>query len=300
MFEEIELLGKKIKIKNYNCSINKDIFQREKIKLNLYIKINDECNAQCLYCSNHNMKNNGKLDIEKLTFLLKELKKQDLINRISITGGEPMLNFELLNNVINSVFEVIPNAFLTINTNGFNLKNILNLDEIDKIEGVHISRHHYDDVKNNEIFGIKVAGYNDIKKVMEMLSNKRLIRLNCLLLKGNIDNIDEVNKYLEFASLLDVFRVGFVSLMKVSDYCKENFIDFNNVFNKDCINTNILRHYYDQNICECINGAYISDEGKIIEYYARMTKELNCDYARQLVYTSDNKLTLGFGKEIII
>ena len=69
------------------------------------------------------------------------------------------------------------------------------------------------------------------------------------------------------------------------------------VFNKD---KNVLRHYYDKNICECINGAYISNEGKIIEYYARMTKELNCEYARQFVYTSDNKLTLGFGKEIII
>ena len=122
------------------------------------IKINDECNARCQYCSNHN------------------------------------------------------------------IKNILNLDKIDKIEGIHISRHHYNDIKNNKIFGIDVASCDDIKKVMEMSNNKRLIRLNCLLLKGNIDNIEEVN--------------------------------------------------YGKNICECINGVYVSDEGKVIEYYARMTKEL--------------------------
>lgn len=45
---------------------------------------------------------------------------------------------------------------------------------------------------------------------------------------------------------------------------------------------------------------YISKEGEFIEWYARMTKELKCDYTRQFVYTSDNKLTTGFGKEIII
>ena len=88
--------------------------------------------------------------------------------------------------------------------------------------------------------------------------------------------------------------------MKINDYSKENFVDFNDVFEKDKMNPSTFVHFYDSNICECINGVYISKEGKFIEWYARMTKELKCDYTRQFVYTSDNKLTTGFGKEIII
>ena len=38
---------------------------------------------------------------------------------------------------------------------------------------------------------------------------------------------------------------------------------------------------------------------KNIKGYARMTKDLNCDYARQFVYTSDNKLTAGFGGKVL-
>ena len=119
-------------------------------------------------------------------------------------------------------------------------------------------------------------------------------------MKGNIDSIEEVEKYLDFAGELGIFRVGFVSLMKVNAYSRENFINFNDVFKIESMNPKTYMHFYDRNICECINGVYVSNHGKFIEWYARMTKELNCEYTRQFVYTSNNKLTTGFGKEIIL
>lgn len=300
MYEEIELYGKTIRIKNYSCSSNPSSFNRERMKLNLYIKITDSCNAKCKFCSNRDMQDSGKLDLLKLRAILIELNQRNLLNRISITGGEPLLQMELLNCVINLIYEIIPNAMVTINTNGYHLRKVVKLDAIDKIEGIHISRHHYQDEQNKEIFETDIASIEDIKYVMKKVENKKLLRLNCLLIKGKIDCLEKVQKYLDFAGELGIFRVGFVSLMKVNEYSRENFINFNDVFKIESMNPKTHLHFYDRNICECINGVYVSKQGKFVEWYARMTKEMKCEYTRQFVYTSNNKLTIGFGKEIVI
>ena len=299
-YEEIELYNEKVKIKNYYCSSNPNIFEKGNMKLNLYIKITDSCNANCKFCSNSNTKDSGNINLDKLKDVLIYLNSKDILNRISITGGEPLLKMDLLNDVLNLVFEIIPNSKVTINTNGYNIKKVLDLDSINKLYGIHISRHHYSDEVNNKIFGIEVASTDDIKYVMDKVNNKQLLRLNCLFIKDYIDDMNSIYEYLEFASKLNIFRVGFVSLMKINDYSKENFIDFNNIILKESNKNKNVSHYFDKNICECINGVYIANNGNFIEYYARMTKELNCEYSRQLVYTSDNKLTTGFNKKSLI
>jgi len=300
MFEEIELFGTTVKIKNYFCSANPNQYEKKDIKLNFYIKITDACNAKCLFCSNKEMQDDGHIDFDKLEYVLQYLHAKNLINRISITGGEPLLNIDTLNKVINLIYEVIPASLVTLNTNGYNIRRVLELDNINRLEGIHISRHHYDDVINHQIFKVDVALTEDIKFVMDKLENKHLLRLNCLLANNYINNIDQVQKYLEYASQLNIFRVGFVSLMPINDYSKKHFISFNEVFSNLPSTFLSSGHYYDHQICECINGVYIAKNGNLIEYYSRMTKELNCDYARQLVYTSSNKLTTGFGKDSLI
>ena len=134
MYEEIEIFGEKIRIKNYLCSSNPNKIKKQNAKLNLYIKINDACNAKCEFCSNRDMQDMGNINLEKLEYVLDYLNKRNLLNRISITGGEPMLKLDLLNKVANLIFKVIPNAMVTINTNGFNLRKVVNLDSINKID----------------------------------------------------------------------------------------------------------------------------------------------------------------------
>lgn len=300
MIKEIKLFNEIIPIKNYLCSNAPDNIVIGKYNFNLYIKITDYCNAKCKFCSNQSSKpGKEKLDLDKLEIVLKELKNKKMLNRISITGGEPLLYIDRLNNILNKVFEVIPDARVTINTNGINFSEIKKLDSLSKLEGIHISRHHWDDKINDQIFGVKTAKNEDIKSLYDSVDNKKLIRLNCLLIKDYIDCKDQVRKYLEKASKIGVFRVGFVSLMPTNQYCKDKYINFNDIFNdldSDFLRTN---HYYDSNICECCNGIYLSKDGDLVEYYARMTKELNCDYMRQLVYTASNELLLGFNKKKI-
>ncbi|HHU59384.1 TPA: radical SAM protein, partial [bacterium] len=216
------------------------------------------------------------------------------------TGGEPLLNVELLNKVLNLIFEVIEDAKVTLNTNGYNLEKIFELDNLSKIDGIHLSRHHYKDDVNNKIFGLDVVTKERLIEINKKLKNKHLLRLNCLLMKDHIGNIGEVNKYLELASKIGVFRVGFVSLMKVNEFCNDQFVDFNDVFKESQGTMLNTEKYYDTDICECKNGVYVAKNGEFIEYYARMTKSSKCDYCRQFVYSADNKLTTGFGRESII
>lgn len=301
MIKEIEIFNEVIPVKNYLCSNNPTKILQGDYKFNLYIKITDYCNAKCPFCSNQSsIPCKENIDLDKLELVLKELHGKNLLSRISITGGEPLLYIDRLNKILNKIFEVIPDAFVTLNTNGINFDKIRQLDSLSKLEGIHISRHHYDDKRNSELFGVKTATMQDIKGLYDYVSNKRLIRLNCLLIKGNIDNQEEVKKYLEQASQIGVFRVGFVSLMPSNQYCLDNFVNFNDIFQTLDSEFFSTHHFYDTSICECCNGIYVAKNGKLVEYYARMTKELSCDYMRQLVYTTSNELSVGFNQKKIV
>ena len=43
-----------------------------------------------------------------------------------------------------------------------------------------------------------------------------------------------------------------------------------------------------------------TDKDKMVEFYARMVKDCSCPYTTQLVYKSDNKVTAGFGKKVLL
>ena len=49
----------------------------------------------------------------------------------------------------------------------------------------------------------------------------------------------------------------------------------------------------------CVDGVYLTDKDKMVEFYAGMVKECQCPYTTQLVYTSDNRVTAGFGKKLL-
>ena len=58
-----------------------------------------------------------------------------------------------------------------------------------------------------------------------------------------------------------------------------------------------------ENIAETLFQGYwlfIMQFNTIVEFYARMVKDCECNYTNQLVYTSDNKVTAGFGKKLLL
>ena len=254
----------------------------------------------CSFCANKGCEDFGNLDFKKLEYVIRYLASNNIIHSISITGGEPMINPDKLFNLLNMIYSIDKNLEVQISTNGYNLKELKNFDKINDLESIHISRHHYDDIINNEIFKTNtIATTEDIIYLQEFLDDKKIININTMVMKDYIDSLKEIKKMLNYVGETGVYKNGFVSLMKCNDYSKEKFINFNDIFNN--LDENFFKghHFYSKNYCECIDGMYLTDKNKLVEYYARMVKECDCPYINQLVYTSDNKLKSGFSGKVL-
>ena len=119
----MEILGKEINVKDYDCSFNPNLYEYRKPVFNLYVQTENRCNAKCDFC------NYGKIcsnfDYDKLNYILEHLFKEQIIKRISLTGGEPLLNTRKLLEIIKISNQY--NLPIVLNSNGF---DILKLREI--------------------------------------------------------------------------------------------------------------------------------------------------------------------------
>ena len=186
---------------------------------------------------------------------------------------------------------------LSLNTNGYNLDKLF--DSVYKLyDYIQISRHHYDDKLNNKILGTTLPTSDEIKAVTKLQTHKHQIQFRTNLIKGYIDNTDEVFKFLNWSNEVGVNDIGLVSLMPINEYSKEKFIYFHI---KELINDNFfLTKKWNRNDggCECFNYIY-TPEGSMnqLKVYHKNTFRPQ-DIVETLVYDGQN-LTLGFGGEVI-
>ena len=293
--KQTEIFGKCIDIKFNDCiSIGEKQTFHDKA-LTLYIHINKVCNARCSFCNIYKQNSPKiKFDFHKLSEVLKELIRVNKLGRIAITGGETFLDVELLDDVLSTIKRNIENPIVTINTNASMLYKLYQLKNIDVLTEIRISRHHYLDQTNDSIFGVKCATLSDISESIQRYGN--IIKLNCDLIKGYIDSVLEVSKYLDAVSSIGICEVGFVGLMPFNDYCINHYVDYSS-FN---FSNNFLkvRNLIDSNICQCDNLLYFSSKTcKTMQIYFRQVLELKCAYCRQFTY--DNNLIAGFGEQVI-
>lgn len=295
----LDIFGKEILVKSYLCANEeREICSNDCIndpRLSLYININDICNAQCNFCEVHNNPScNSTVDYAKLKHVIEELYYNNILNWIALTGGETFLDIDVINRILGLIYTLDPNILVSINTNGTLFDRINQIEALNQLDGFHISRHHYSDEKNNQIFGKKTASKEELIELRKKLKFEQF-RLNCNMIRGFIDNPEEARQYLEFAGDVGAFKTVFVSLMPLNGFCKDSFVDFSEL---DLLKSSfITRELYDNEFCECKNMIYISSNGKPVDYYYRRSiKQSTADYCKQLVYTCDNKLLSGFGK----
>lgn len=287
---QCRIFGTTINLRSEYCTKDNscDVWEVTEPYVNIYVRLQNNCNAACKFCEFRGEHQN--FDLKKFLTIIDLINTKVKINKVSFTGGEPTLNIRLLKVVINIIRHVRKDAFIVVNTNGVNLPKLVGLD----IDSIAMSRHHYDDAKNNEILGFNAPS----KEMIAAFPNKNVLHLSCNLVRGYIDSEEEVIKYLEFCNEVGVDDVGLVSLMGVNDYCKEHFKDFNDFDFSEYKNMLRNRTWNNKDCCRCANYLYASNSNaNIVKMYSRYYVKPH-DVEGQLVFDGQY-LKTGFNGEII-
>ena len=269
--------------------------QRIVPSVNLFVKVTKGCNAHCKFCSNANSTDASSVfNIPKLITVIKELKGNGIcINRINITGGEPSVVSPLVYKILDTVEE---NSFddihLHLNTNGL-LPQSQEMMRHPRWDSISMSLHHYDVSKLSELYGCRIP-----EKAFDFEGiDLQKVNSSCNLVKGYIDNAEEAHKMLDFNLDLGIPRVGFVALMKVNDYCREHFVDLEDIHLDSIPHVYFTKSMNRGSDCKCSNYLYNRDL-KILEIYMR--NYANPNYCESSLVYDGEYLRQGFHQDNII
>lgn len=291
----VDFYGKQIAVKEFDCSLGTLNPERISPFVNLFVKVTNGCNARCLFCSNADAKPTNKtFDIDKLEDIVLKLKEQSIkVNRLNITGGEPSVVSSLVENILQRMDgKVFDDIHLHLNTNGL-LPQSQELMRHPRWDSISMSLHHYDIDKLSELYGCKIP--EDAFKFEGV--NMQKLNVSCNLIKGYIDNPEEAHKMLDFALELGIPRIGFVALMKVNDYCKERFIDLEDIHIDTIPHVYFTKSMNRGKDCKCSNYLYNKDL-KILEIYMR--NYANPQYCESSLMFDGEYLRQGFHDNNII
>lgn len=189
----------------------------------LEVNLIDKCNGCCSWCiEKNNWHPKHVADWKTLAKLIADCDKTNIV----LLGGEPTLH-EHLGDIINEVKKRTPfkNIFLTTNgkvimdNNDYYIaKNLKNLS------CVNFSFHHWD--RNKEITGIEIQ-YDSLKRSVKALHHYGCkVRFNCNCIKGYVDGLGSVHRYITFAKSMGADSVRLAELKLDEDH----FVDLSDVF----------------------------------------------------------------------
>lgn len=285
--KEIKIGSTSLKVKDYYCSRNQggNYLSKADDKLWLYVNLTSMCNLNCKFCVNPNNDRNEVIDLDKFKAILTTIK--DNISGVSFTGGEPTLFMDLLDKAVAITRCIVgDDVSIYIVTNGTNLSGLLKMESLKYLYDIHISLHSADD----NLFDMSLSDF------VHALDDNNVV-LNCILKDDGVNSVEEIIKYLEFATKNNVTNVSFINLIKANNYCRNNYIDSSKLKLSD-ERIKVITERYDYNYCHCCNYIY-EDGDKYVRFYIRFPSNAQCPYTRQMVYDSDNKLKAGFNGKVI-
>lgn len=297
--EKIELFGTDVPLRTHSCSLFGDTpyeLEEQDQSVDLYIRTKF-CNAKCKFCIYHS--DAEKYNEVKFKEVLKELTTKIKIRKIAISGGEPTLFWDNFKSLIHLSKEYSPESELSMNTDGFRLKELFADPDYKLFDHIHISRHHWDDKINDEIFGTKTPTGEELKEISDLTTNDHQIQFRTNLIKGFIDDKEKVFRFLDWSNEVGINTVGLVSLMPVNDYSKENFIYFH-IKDLKGENFHVTKNWTYKESCECFNYVYMPPEEKfrrpIRVYHKNAYKPSGVN--ETIIFDGEN-VRLGFGGKII-
>ena len=84
-----------------------------------------------------------------------------------------------------------------------------------------------------------------------------------------------------------------------NDFCRQHYADQHMLLQTEDVRFRFWNRYYDHDFCSCSSGSYEA-AARGMRFYVRCMGSGKPPYARQLVYTENNRLLAGFGGEEIV
>ena len=300
----VNILGKPVTVKGYICSSDGVRYpeKAEPIQLQLAVCPTFFCPGRCPFCIAKDIQTDRRLDLGRFETVMRMLKAEDRIRGVKITGGEPFYDVELLNEVVCVLFDVFGfDLEVSISTNGLRIDQLHRIRDLEYLDAVHISRHHYDDAVNRSLFGgAPVPSAEALREAIGSVPFKDVFVLNCMLLRDYINTPEQAHRFLDFAIRIGAPKVGFMSCSPVTAFAKAQTIPYETVLREDDPSLLFTRRFFDYSFCNCRDGVYVSPDGNIIEFYGRSTCPAACGYSRGLVYDADDHLRDGYGGTVIL
>lgn len=282
-------------IKDYYCAQDGQSYvPKTDGKVWLYVNLTDMCPCSCPFCVNPGSKSGG-IKISAAAFQKTLGLVKDYICGVSFTGGEPLLFPDLLDEAIQTAYEIMgPEVEIDLATSGIMPEKLLSLKALDHLYSIHISRHRVDDDENRHLMRAPTPSQQDLKKLLKEMCEPEKVVLNCILQKDGVHSLDGMADYLEMASQTGVRNVSFIGLIPANDYCREQFIHPAGLHPEEDERFRIWNKFHDHDCCSCSSGDYRAASGWVRFYY-RVPGKSSAPYTRQLVYSADNELLAGFG-----
>ncbi len=291
----MQIFGKEIQIKRTGCNLIDEPGKCVAPSVNLFVKVTKGCNAHCLFCSNAGtIPPTTPFDILKLITIIRELQSKEIIvNRVNITGGEPSVVPSLVEKILAQMEQKeFMGIHVHLNTNGL-LSQSQKLMTHPRWNSISMSLHHYDLGKLSELYGCNIpSNAFDLVNV-----DRQKLNVSCNLVKGYIDNPGEAKKMLDFTLDMDIVRIGFVALMKVNDFCRNHFVDLEEIRLDSIPHVHFTRSMNRGKDCKCTNYLYNRDL-KILEIYMR--NYANPQYCESSLVYDGEYLRQGFHQNNII
>ena len=291
----VTTFNKEISLKTVGCSHGMGTPKPVAPSVNLFVRVTNTCNARCSFCSNADHAGNKvNFNNDKLWEIVDALIENGIrVNRINITGGEPAtvpsLVDSILLNASNSKYMAI---HCHLNTNGL-LSTSQEMMKHTRWDSISVSLHHYNLKTLSEIYGVNIPGNALTFEGIDLDK----VNASCNLIKGYVDSTSEVENMLKFSISLGLPRLGFVSLMQINDFCRQSYIDFEEIKFE-----NIPHLYFTESRnrgkdCKCSNYLYNFD-GRILEVYMR--NYANPQYCESSLLYDGQFLRQGFHDDNII
>lgn len=197
----------------------------------VHIKLTNMCNAKCQFCVERgdDTKDDPQRLFNNLDCLIKELKRNNSLYSVSVTGGEPTIYpyFDALCHQLQS-YDI---PFLTMNTNGKMVENYLSLID-DTFNFINISRHSIEDSVNNSIFQRRMPTIEELRRIRSRMKKCKM-RIQAVMLDASIDTLKSMEESYSFADDLSVrrlmeledqnYKIDKDGYRQILDYCLKTY-----------------------------------------------------------------------------